>query len=196
MFLLRNTSRFEVDARVAPVEKRLAALEARLDAVESALDRRLAEVLSRFDDNPDDRLRLLLNSVSEELRQALSEGLDDARQVAAIKAEVAALLDQVRSAAAEARGAAGQRRFRSDLNVIHHAQATGYVSIFFNGGRTDRVKLMVGATDPPTEVVSELNCRNDINSYAGGVVRQGEFWTAKSEVGKNSGVECVFTPFL
>jgi hypothetical protein len=58
------------------------------------------------------------------------------------------------------------------------------------------VELCVGPTSPPDAVVCSLNVRNDINSYAGCVVRRGEFWLARSQTGSDSGVRCMYTPFL
>jgi hypothetical protein len=89
-----------------------------------------------------------------------------------------------------------QDRVRPALDVVHRAEVTGYVSVFFTGGRTDTLRLLVGWSDPPTECVCEANAFSDLNSYAGGIVRKGEYWTlAGTHTGKkSSGYECVFTP--
>lgn len=90
----------------------------------------------------------------------------------------------------------GQPRTRPAPGVVHRAEVTGYVSVFFTGGRTDTLRLLVGWDDPPTECISEANMFNQLNSYAGGIVRKGEYWTlAGTHTGKKSfGFECVFTP--
>lgn len=90
----------------------------------------------------------------------------------------------------------GLPRVRPAIGVVHRAEVTGYVSVFFTGGRTDTLRLLAGWDDPPTECVCEANTFNDLNSYAGGIVRMGEYWTlAGTHTGKKSfGYECVFTP--
>jgi hypothetical protein len=90
----------------------------------------------------------------------------------------------------------GLPRVRPAFGVVHRAEVTGYVSVFFTGGRTDTLRLLVGWNDPPTECVCEANTFNELNSYAGGIVRKGEYWTlAGTHTGKKSfGYECVFTP--
>ena len=90
----------------------------------------------------------------------------------------------------------GQPRTRPAFGVVHRAEVTGYVSVFFTGGRTDTLRLLVGWGDPPTERISEANTFNQLNYYAGGIVRKGEYWTlAGTHTGKKSlGYECVFTP--
>jgi hypothetical protein len=91
---------------------------------------------------------------------------------------------------------AGLARSRPAIGVVHRAEVTGYVSLFFTGGRTSVVRLLVGWADPPTECVCEANTRNDLNSYAGGIVRKGEYWLLDSKHGDRSGFECVFTPLF
>lgn len=87
-------------------------------------------------------------------------------------------------------------RTRPALGVVHQAEVTGYVSIYFTGGRTDKIQLLAGWDDPPTECICEANNYNDLNSYAGGVVRQGEYWMVVSKKLEKSGFECVFTPLF
>jgi hypothetical protein len=88
-----------------------------------------------------------------------------------------------------------QARRKVPLDSVQLAKTTGYVSIYFDGGRTDVVRLLVGSTEPPDDCVCEANSTNDINSYAGGIVRAGEYWRAQSKVGASrSGFICWFTP--
>ena len=90
----------------------------------------------------------------------------------------------------------GLPRTRPAFNTVYQAEATGYVSIFFTGGRTDVLQLMAGPENPPTECICEANNRNDLNAYAGGIVRKGEYWTVVSKNGERSGFKCVFTPLF
>jgi len=144
----------------------------------------------------DNRVRQLTELVAP--AQAL---LDDSRRLEEMAGQakrLSAAADtalQTLSERAEAAGV-GQPRTRPAPGVVHRAEVTGYVSVFFTGGRTDTLRLLVGWDDPPTECVSEANTFNDLNSYAGGIVRKGEYWTlAGTHTGKKSfGFECVFTP--
>ena len=81
------------------------------------------------------------------------------------------------------------------LGVVHHAATLGYVSLWFAGGRTDVVDLLVGPDDPPTTVAGQLDCSAGFNGYVGTVVRPGEYWMATSKHPDSSGVLCMFTPF-
>lgn len=90
----------------------------------------------------------------------------------------------------------GLPRTRPAIGVVHRAEVTGYVSLYFVGGRTATVRLLVGWDDPPTECICEANTRNDLNSYAGGIVRKDEYWILDTKLGDRSGFECVFTPLF
>ena len=90
----------------------------------------------------------------------------------------------------------GLPRLRPALGAVQRAEVTGYVSIYFTGGRTDKIRLLVGRDDPPAECVCEANTTNDLNAYAGGIVRKGEYWTAACKHPDKSGFECVFTPLF
>jgi hypothetical protein len=90
----------------------------------------------------------------------------------------------------------GLPRVRPAFGTLHRAEVTGYVSLYFNGGRTDKIKLLVGWDDPPTDCICEANTTNDLNAYAGGIVRQNEYWTVVSNHGGRSGFNCVFTPLF
>lgn len=90
----------------------------------------------------------------------------------------------------------GLPRVRPALGVVHRAEVTGYVSVYFTGGRTDKIRLLAGWDDPPTECICEANNTNDLNSYAGGIVRRDEYWIVVSKHAQRSGYECVFTPLF
>jgi hypothetical protein len=159
-----------------PAEERLAALEARIDRLEGYLAA-----------DPDARTRFLLAHVAEDLHAAVERAAENVKH-----AEALALS---RSARAQADGERASRQ-KLALGQVYQAPYTGYVALFFTGGVTDKVELLVGWSSPPTAVVCSLNSQNDFSGYAGCVIRRGEFWLARSSVGHASGVECVFTPFL
>lgn len=93
-------------------------------------------------------------------------------------------------------------RSTPELGVVHRAEATGYVAVYFDGGMTDEITLLVGQSDPPSEVVGVANSAADLHSYVGAVVRRGEYWRVASRNedraqrgAGDSGFVCVFTPF-
>jgi len=144
----------------------------------------------------ENRVRQLTDLVAP--ARALLEDSQKLEEMAGQAKRLSAAADtalQTLSERAKAAGV-GQPRTRPAPGVVHRAEVTGYVSVFFTGGRTDTLRLLVGRDDPPTECVSEANTFNDLNSYAGGIVRKGEYWTlAGTHTGKKSfGFECVFTP--
>lgn len=91
----------------------------------------------------------------------------------------------------------GKPRFQASLDTVYHAGEFGYVAVYFVGGRTARVRLLVGPESPPTTSVGYADSSADLNSYVGGVVRPGEFWmVATHRPGMTTGFECVFTPLF
>jgi hypothetical protein len=152
-------------------------------------------------ENLEQRIADLLDRVNR-----LERELDLARPLLTHEAhvtQVAAKLEGIalaaKAACAEVEGRASEMgvhepRRRVPLGAVQRAKVTGYVALYFNGGWNDEVKLLVG-TEGPTECVAQANSINDINSYAGGIVRAGEFWKVETKVGGGkSGFECVFTP--
>jgi hypothetical protein len=183
----------ELEQRILEVRE---ALEAGVLESEKRTERRLEALENRLGTNPDERLDFLLNSVAEELRRKLRAALEEADRANALAARITELHAQLEAGRWPALTAA---RSRPVLNRVYRAEWTGYVSLYFDGGLTDSVRLLVGEEDPPRECVCELNSRNDINSYAATVVRKGEYWLAQSshDAGSSkSGVKCVFTPFM
>ena len=69
----------------------------------------------------------------------------------------------------------GRPRFEVALNTVYRADYPGYVSMVFRSGRTGSVQILAGPTDPPTEPVSFPG-----DTYVGGFIRRGEFWTVSS----------------
>ena len=80
------------------------------------------------------------------------------------------------------------------LDEAHTAETLGHVSVWFDGGRTDVVELVVGTMDGDM-VVGRVNTRNDINSSMSTIIRPGETWMARTQKGHTGGFRCVFTPF-
>jgi len=85
----------------------------------------------------------------------------------------------------------GQQRFMVELNTVYHATSFGHVAVYFVGGRTARVRLLVGQSNPPATSVGHA----DASSSIGGIVRPGEYWmVATRRPGVKAGFEGVFTP--
>jgi hypothetical protein len=74
--------------------------------------------------------------------------------------------------------------FDGQLDTLYRAEVTGFVAVYFVTGRTAKVRLMVGPGNPPTRVVGVVDSRGSHQSYAGGVVRAGEYWVAASASGR------------
>lgn len=88
----------------------------------------------------------------------------------------------------------GAPRFEAALDTVYRATTFGYVAVYFVGGRTGRVRLLIGPQSPPTTSVGYANAGN---SYMGGFVRPGEYWMAATHrPGKKCGFECIFTPLF
>jgi hypothetical protein len=89
----------------------------------------------------------------------------------------------------------GGERFEAALDTVYHATTPGYVAVYFVGGRTARVHLLVGRQSPPATSVGYANSGAEINSYIGGLIRRGEYWMAATHnPGMKAGYECIFTP--
>lgn len=178
--------RRELEARVAALEKRLEANEAQVDARLGELARDLEQA------DPEVRVRFLTSRIAADLASDLEKALADLRA----GREALPALEELRKGLEQAAAGVDVPRFEGELSQVYRAEWTGYVSLYFAGGFTDSVSLLVGPEDPPTLEICKLNTSSDINSYAGGVVRRGEYWVAASRKPGRSGVKCVFTPFL
>lgn len=183
--------------RISTLETRADEHEAQLATIGTtlpAIARRFDELQRTLAEDPQQRLALAVQGVSEQLAGRLERALADLDALRRAVDEMKALRERLE---ASARGEAERApRVFGELGRTYRAEWTGYVSLYFEGGYTDSVELRVGDTSPPTTVVCTLNSRNDINSYAGGVVRRGEYWlAASSREHGDSGVRCVFTPF-
>ncbi len=84
-------------------------------------------------------------------------------------------------AALEPRLAPLGERFDARLDTVYRAAVPGYVAIYFDTGWTATVSLLVGTENPPTRSVGVIESWSERNSYAGGIVRAGEYWMASSD---------------
>lgn len=188
----------ELEGRIDRIEAQLEA-QSRYLAQESArwqsrTTDAIAELTARFEESPEQRVQVLLSAIADDLSAALQRSLADAQEASALKERIQRLCQELEQQVNG--GGARQPRTRARLNEVYHAPHTGYVALYFFGGRTDAVRLLMGPTDPPEICVSELDCAAGTNSYAGGVVRKGEYWLASSALGEGSGVRCCFTPIF
>ena len=162
--------------------------EKRLQAAEERLGARIDEVLARVTGEPDQRLRLLLNSAAEDLRGGLARALEQIQQADAV----------AQSTEARARGdGEHQPREWLELGKTYRAAFTGHIALSrdSSGGTFEKVALYVGPTDPPERLVCRLATREEIN-FVSCIVRRGEYWRAISEEGVGVSVRYIFTPFL
>jgi hypothetical protein len=107
-------------------------------------------------------------------------------------AQVAELRHQVAELATAKPTTAGPR-FKPEFNTVYQAPVTGYLAVYFTGGRTGETRLLVGETNPPTECVGRAAGTN--STYCGTVVRAGEIFMVDTR-GKRPAFECLFTPLF
>lgn len=118
----------------------------------------------------------------------MTSGQDLAAQVERLTQQVAELQRQL-----GAGGSLPGARFTPELNVVYRAPVTGYLSVYFSGGRTGYIEVRVGQ-EQPTESVGEANSGSD-KSYLGAVIRAGELFVVDAN-GKSPAWRCVFTPLF
>jgi len=83
------------------------------------------------------------------------------------------------------------------IDTLYRARVTGFVAVYFVTGRTAEVQLLAGPSNPPMRVVGVVDARGSQNSYAGGIVRTGEYWTAASTSKRpNLNFRVHFTPLF
>ncbi|MBB5955393.1 hypothetical protein FHS29_001974 [Saccharothrix tamanrassetensis] len=104
-------------------------------------------------------------------------------RIGELERQVAALAAQVRGnrplpADAARPESSGGPRTDHRLDTVYRAEVHGYVAVYFVTGRVARVRLLVGTDYPPTRLVGMVHGSGD--SYAGTVVRPGEYWLAES----------------
>jgi hypothetical protein len=120
----------------------------------------------------------------ERVVQTLVAQVDAVRPLLADTARLEALTARAEAAA----GALAARTvpvplgegFEGRIDTLYRAEVTGFVAVYFVTGRTAKVRLLVGPANPPTRVVGLVDSRGSHQSYAGGIVRAGEYWTAAS----------------
>jgi hypothetical protein len=190
----------EIRSRFEALERQLTErLDGAAADTRSLVAAQVGEITARLEEGPGDRVGFLLNTVAQEVRTDLEKLLQEARRLDELTRHVFAMTEDLEAALKDlhdraAGDGARHERVEVKLNQVYRADMTGYVSAFFVGGYTDKLELLVGPEDPPTSCICALNTTNDLNSYAGGIVRPGEYWMAKSKRGDKSGVKCVFTP--
>ena len=136
-----------------------------------------------------------LESRVEELETRVAQLLEDNGRVP----ELAERAENALKALAKLAEPAGltEQRFEANLDTVYQATTYGYVAVYFVGGRTARMHLLVGPTSPPTTSVGYANSGSEINSYMGTIVRPGEYWMAATHrTGMKAGFECIFTPLF
>ena len=146
-----------------------------------------------------DELQRRIDALTAE-NSALRGLADDAARLERL-AEQADRLSRVAAGAvstveglAKAAGVGGER-IVARLNKVYQADVPGYVCAYFVGGYTDTVELFVGLENPPTLSVGYANSRGGSSSYAGTLVRAGEYWTVRSDLNvAMSGFVILFTP--
>jgi hypothetical protein len=140
-------------------------------------------------------VRTSLESRVEELEARVAQLLEDNGRVP----ELADRAENALKALAKLAEPAGltEQRFEANLDTVYQAATYGYVAVYFVGGRTARMHLLVGPTSPPTTSVGYANSGSEINSYMGTIVRPGEYWMAATHrTGMKAGFECIFTPLF
>ncbi|TCO53451.1 hypothetical protein [Actinocrispum wychmicini] len=87
--------------------------------------------------------------------------------------------------------------FEGQIDTLYRAEVTGFVAVYFVTGRTAKVQLLVGPGNPPARVVGVVDSRGSHDSYAGGIVRAGEYWVAASTSRRpNLNFRVHFTPLF
>lgn len=83
-------------------------------------------------------------------------------------------------------------RLAARFNEVYRADGFGHLSVWFAGGRTGRVVILVGADNPPTDVAGEVTA--DMPSSGTAMIRPGEYWMLNCDRKNGGGFKAVFTP--
>ena len=137
----------------------------------------------------------------ERMVQVLAAQVDVVRPLLGDTARLESLAVRAEAAvrALEARGVSVPlgEGFEGRIDTLYQAGVTGFVAVYFVTGRTAKVQLLVGPSNPPTRVVGVVDSRGTHDSYAGGIVRAGEYWMAASNSGRpNLDFRVHFTPLF
>lgn len=196
----RREEQERLEARLAELEQRLTArIDAVADEAAALVERRLKDLQERLEEEPQERVGFLLASVAAEVRADLEGLVADGKRLRQVTEDVGRRHEEAERAlrALVSRlegGAMPPPRTKVEFNKVYQAETLGYVAAFFDGGRTDKVSVLIGAENPPALSYGELNTTNEINSYVGAIVRPGEYWMVRSKRGERSGVKCFYTP--
>jgi hypothetical protein len=82
-------------------------------------------------------------------------------------------------------------RFEPLFNQVYQAFGCTFVSVWFEGGHTTPVELLVGGENPPTLSLGLL--RADYGN-ATWVVRPGEYWALRCKRADGGGFRAIVTP--
>jgi hypothetical protein len=123
--------------------------------------------------------------------------LADAAHVQHLAEEARSLSEAVRvtvAGASEAAKTVVKPRFTPRFNEVYRSEGFGYVCVYFAGGRTGTVRILVGIEDPPTELAVEVAFESP--NYGAAVIRPGEFWTLSCRRADGGGFKAQFTPLF
>lgn len=171
-----------------------------IDALRNELHAGLSKIGSEIENDPDKRMRLLLDQVTDQIEESLnstlrkSDALSETTEIISKKAD--SIIELHEQLMARISGKKPGDRRSVPLGELQQAESNGYVLLWFDGGGQDVVELLVGWSNPPEFLAASVNTYNQINYSAGSVVRSGEYWIATSRFPEESGIRCVFTPFI
>ncbi|GAA3222111.1 hypothetical protein [Actinocorallia longicatena] len=181
------------------LQERLSALEERMtDRVDDLgrelrelVDRRIGELREILDVDPEERTRALVTYAAEGVRRELEQTIAEA---ARLREGTGALQKAQEALTARLSGGGDPPPWRTNarFNVVYRAEVPSYIAVYFVGGRTDRVSLLIGDDDPPAKSYGELDVSAETTSFIGALVRPGEHWMARAKRGTGS-VKCVVT---
>jgi hypothetical protein len=118
----------------------------------------------------------------EHMVQTLTAQVDAVRPLLADTSRLAALTGRAEAAAKALEASTVPvplgEGFEGQLDTLYRAEVTGFVAVYFVTGRTAKVQLKVGPSNPPTRVVGVVDSRGTHHSYASGIVRAGDYWAA------------------
>jgi hypothetical protein len=82
-------------------------------------------------------------------------------------------------------------RFEPLFNQVYQAIGYTFVMVWFEGGHTTPVELLVGDEYPPTQSLGVLRAES---GNASGVVRPGEYWALRCKRDSGGGFRAMATP--
>ena len=82
-------------------------------------------------------------------------------------------------------------RFEPLFNQVYQAIGCTFVTVWFEGGRTNPVELLVGDENPPTLSLGLLRADHGNASW---VVQPGEYWALSCKRDDGGGFRAIVTP--